>query len=678
MPSRILRLWNPNLAAWEEVGDSRLTAHLAASDPHAQYVLESLVDAKGDVLAASANDAPARLPVGTDAQVLTADSTQPLGLRWATPATGGMSDPTTTKGDLIARGASAPATRLPVGTDGQVLTADSAQTLGVRWATGGGMTNPMSTKGDLITTAGVTYTRYAPVGGSVSGANLGTAADTYDNNPGTQWYSNQPATTAGNWVRHDLGAAVQPVAVRLQQSTGSNGSGQWRLEYSLDGATGWTTAYTSPSGQDTVADSGIVAFTAPVAARYWRFYTVGGGGGGAWIVGEAYLYSGTALAAARLPLGTDGQVLTADGTQTLGVRWAAGPSGTYLPLAGGTLTGDLVLSEATPTVSLKLAVDTQPRSQLTDTRLTFGPGGTTAPDATLQRTGAGALRVDTNLGVGVTPAAWGTGHRAVQVGGAGAVWADAAGAASPVTFLSQNTYYDGTAFKAIENKPAVLLQLSGNGTLTYGAAPAVAVGASQTFANRAVIGATGTLTLTPDAGAQTLVGGNASDHFRISAAANAILFTSPASIVGPANDGSTNLGSPGGRWGTVYAAVGTISTSAVDQKTSITPLDPAQAMDAVRATTPCTFDYLAPTRDADWYELPLDPEDAERVLYDRLVNGPLEQAARHQAGVVLNSPDHPCDPLFQTGEGQTNAANSVGILLAALKQLDQRVSALGG
>ena len=44
-------------------------------------------------------------------------------------------DPTTTKGDLIARGAAAPATRLAVGTNGQVLTADSTQPLGVKWGT---------------------------------------------------------------------------------------------------------------------------------------------------------------------------------------------------------------------------------------------------------------------------------------------------------------------------------------------------------------------------------------------------------------------------------------------------------------------------------------------------------------------------------------------------------------
>jgi hypothetical protein len=49
--------------------------------------------------------------------------------------TGGFVDPTQTLGDLIVRGISAPATRLGVGADGQVLMADHLATLGVKWAT---------------------------------------------------------------------------------------------------------------------------------------------------------------------------------------------------------------------------------------------------------------------------------------------------------------------------------------------------------------------------------------------------------------------------------------------------------------------------------------------------------------------------------------------------------------
>lgn len=47
------------------------------------------VDAKGDLIAATANDTVARLAVGTNGQVLTADSAEATGLKWATPAAGG-------------------------------------------------------------------------------------------------------------------------------------------------------------------------------------------------------------------------------------------------------------------------------------------------------------------------------------------------------------------------------------------------------------------------------------------------------------------------------------------------------------------------------------------------------------------------------------------------------------
>ena len=83
---------------------------------------------KGDVYTHDAT-VDARLPVGTNTHVLTADSAQALGIKWAV-APGGS--PLTTKGDLF--GFDVANTRIPVGADGLALVASSAQPTGLVYA----------------------------------------------------------------------------------------------------------------------------------------------------------------------------------------------------------------------------------------------------------------------------------------------------------------------------------------------------------------------------------------------------------------------------------------------------------------------------------------------------------------------------------------------------------------
>ena len=122
---------HPTAADWSN-NSHKITALAAGTAAGEAAVWDQtgagIITAKGDIVAGTGSHAVSRLGVGADTNVLTADSTQATGLKWA--AAGGSS-PLTTKGDIF--GHSTVDARIPVGSDGTILAADSTQALGVAW-----------------------------------------------------------------------------------------------------------------------------------------------------------------------------------------------------------------------------------------------------------------------------------------------------------------------------------------------------------------------------------------------------------------------------------------------------------------------------------------------------------------------------------------------------------------
>lgn len=95
---------NPTLAAGElgietdtnkyKIGDgSTVWSSLSYSSLPASAIDVTTINAKGDLLVGTANDTISRLAVGTNGHVLTADSAETTGVKWAAAAGGGAGYP---------------------------------------------------------------------------------------------------------------------------------------------------------------------------------------------------------------------------------------------------------------------------------------------------------------------------------------------------------------------------------------------------------------------------------------------------------------------------------------------------------------------------------------------------------------------------------------------------------
>ena len=175
------------------------TAYSWGDHSTAGYIVETEFTAKGDILVGLTPNGSRfnNLPVGTDDHVLTADSSETMGVKWAAP-TGGMSNPMTSAGDIIYGGASGTPTRLAAGTSGYVLTIAAGVPSWAENAGGGGIpTSAFDAKGEILVGT-------APNGATYGALTVGTNGHVLvaDSNEtlGVKWAA---ASGGGYWSQAD-------------------------------------------------------------------------------------------------------------------------------------------------------------------------------------------------------------------------------------------------------------------------------------------------------------------------------------------------------------------------------------------------------------------------------------------------------------------------------------------
>jgi len=70
---------------WTAIGEITGGSGISVSESTSSFTISLNVDAKGDLLVGTANDTVARVPIGTDGQALFANSSEATGVEWADP-----------------------------------------------------------------------------------------------------------------------------------------------------------------------------------------------------------------------------------------------------------------------------------------------------------------------------------------------------------------------------------------------------------------------------------------------------------------------------------------------------------------------------------------------------------------------------------------------------------------
>lgn len=405
--------------------DSRITTLETASGGGAVQL--STVQTKGDLIVATGPNAVTRLGVGGNGQVLTADSTVlTTGLKWATPASGGTSLSVQDEGSALTQrsiinfvgagvtatddGSSKTTITIPGGS-GSVADATTTSKGIIQLANhlGGIATAPTVTPDTTTqrleiaragTQVGSARKRLNFVEGSnvtISATDSGTEIDVTINAAGGSGSPPDATTTSKGVVQlagHLGGTAAAPTVTdntsnqKVQVAQAGTVIGT-RKQINLIQGANVTLTTADNTGSDrvdvtiaaaTTGSSGIPASTVTTKGDLilgTANATVARQGAGtngqlltadntqttgvlwkdtnsvlnALLTTKGDLLTATTSTTGRLGVGTDGQVLTADSTQATGLKWATGAGGSGIPASTVVAKGDLIAATGSAAVT---------------------------------------------------------------------------------------------------------------------------------------------------------------------------------------------------------------------------------------------------------------------------------------------------------------------------------------
>ena len=326
---------------------------------------QNILTTKGDTIVANGGGIASRFAVGTDGQILMADSSQSLGLCWYTLVPPVPLACLTGKGALVTATASQAAVALASsGNDGDLLRVCNACASGLTWAppTGAIPCSLILAKGDIVVGASIGAPAALPVGGN---GYILTACATAGN--GLTWCPNPPAIPCS--AISAKGDLVAGTAASTPSSVAVGTDGQYLVACAL-ATTGlcWVTPPASSIPVSCITGKGSLitgsAANTPVALPAGTNGTVlysnsACANGLEWVcyvpaipcacltAKGSIIAASSASTPANFAVGTNGQILTACSACVEGLVWATPPAD--IPCSLLTAKGQIIAAAASNT-----------------------------------------------------------------------------------------------------------------------------------------------------------------------------------------------------------------------------------------------------------------------------------------------------------------------------------------